>query len=146
MSDLSAIEESILGGTTTRRGDAVFVSGEGCWLTDANGHRYLDLGSAQGVAMLGHCHPNVTEAIARQARTLALCPNYLYNDVRARFAEGVPEVEFSGARRVHWRGRELELITDGDTGRLVEQVRRLAPESCSSESLTLEEVFVATLT
>ena len=69
-----------------------------------------------------------------------------YQRIRARFAEGVPEVEFSGARRVHWRGRELELITDGDTGRLVEQVRRLAPESCSSESLTLEEVFVATLT
>jgi acetylornithine/LysW-gamma-L-lysine aminotransferase len=89
VSSLSAIEESILGGTTARRGDAVFVSGEGCWLTDSDGNRYLDLSSAQGVAMLGHCHPNVTEAIARQAQTLALCPNYLYNDVRARFAEAL---------------------------------------------------------
>ena len=34
--------------------------------------------------MLGHCHPRVSEAVARQARTLMLCPNYLYNDVRAR--------------------------------------------------------------
>ena len=84
-----SIEESILGGTTARRGDAVFVSGEGCWLTDAGGQRYLDLSSAQGVAMLGHCHPNISEAIARQAQTLALCPNYLYNDVRARFAEAL---------------------------------------------------------
>ena len=87
--NLSAIEESILGGTTARRGDAVFVSGEGCWLTDAEGNRFLDLSSAQGVAMLGHCHPNVTAAIARQAHTLALCPNYLYNDVRAQFAEAL---------------------------------------------------------
>jgi [amino-group carrier protein]-gamma-(L-lysyl/L-ornithyl)-L-glutamate aminotransferase len=85
----AAIEELILGGTTTRRGDAVFVRGEGCWLIDSNGRRYLDLSSAQGVAMLGHCHPRVTEAIARQARTLTLCPNYLYNDVRAEFAQAL---------------------------------------------------------
>lgn len=89
MSGFAEIEERILGGTTARRGDAVFVSGEGCWLTDADGHRYLDLSSAQGVAMLGHCHPSISEAIARQAHTLALCPNYLYNDVRARFAEAL---------------------------------------------------------
>ncbi len=89
MSDLAAIEERVLGGTTARRGDIVFVAGDGCWMVDADGHRYLDLSSAQGVAMLGHCHPAVTEAIARQARTLALCPNYLYNDVRARFAEAL---------------------------------------------------------
>lgn len=86
------IEESILGGTTARRGDILFTSGEGCWLTDTDGHRYLDLSSAQGVAMLGHCHPAVSEAIARQAHTLALCPNYLYNDVRARFAKALVDV------------------------------------------------------
>lgn len=82
-------EEAILGGTTARRGETVFVSGQGCWMTDSDGHRYLDLASAQGVAMLGHCHPGVTEAIARQAATLALCPNFLYNDVRGRFAEAL---------------------------------------------------------
>ena len=79
--DYAAIEEQILGGTTARRGNAVFVRGEGCWLFEAAGRRYLDLSSAQGVAMLGHCHPRVSEAIAQQARTLMLCPNYLYNDV-----------------------------------------------------------------
>jgi acetylornithine/LysW-gamma-L-lysine aminotransferase len=92
VSSLHAIEERILGGTTARRGEAVFVRGEGCWLYDAADRRYLDLGSAQGVAMLGHCHPAVTEAIAQQARTLALCPSYLYNDVRARFAQALVEV------------------------------------------------------
>ena len=85
----AAIEERILGGTTARRGDTVFVRGEGCWLIDSDGRRYLDLASAQGVAMLGHCHPRVADAIARQARTLTLCPNYLYNDVRASFAEAL---------------------------------------------------------
>jgi LysW-gamma-L-lysine/LysW-L-ornithine aminotransferase len=88
----AAIEERILGGTTTRRGDAVMVRGEGSWLIDSAGRRYLDLSSAQGVAMLGHCHPRVAEVIARQAQTLILCPSYLYNDVRATFAESLAAV------------------------------------------------------
>lgn len=90
--DLVRVEEHVLGGTTARRGEAVFVRGEGCWLIDLEGRRYLDLGSAQGVAMLGHCHPRVSEAVRHQAETLMLCPNFLYNDVRARFAERLTSV------------------------------------------------------
>ncbi len=90
--DWAAVEERVLGGTTLRRGDAIFVRGEGCWLVDREGRRYLDLSSAQGVAMLGHCHPRVTEAVSRQAGTLMLCPNYLYNDVRAKFADTLTKV------------------------------------------------------
>jgi acetylornithine/LysW-gamma-L-lysine aminotransferase len=86
------VEEKILGGTTARRGDVVIVRGEGCWLYDENGNKYLDLGSAQGVAMLGHCHPGVTAAIQEQAETLVLCPSYLYNDKRAEFAKALVDV------------------------------------------------------
>ena len=42
--------------------------------------------------MLGHCHPRVTAAIAEQAETLTLCPNYLYNDKRAEFAQALVDV------------------------------------------------------
>ena len=90
--DLAAVEEAILGGTTSRRGEAVIARGEGCWLWDTTGRRYLDLTAAQGVAMLGHCHPALTRAIAEQAQTLIACPNFLYNDVRARFAAKLVEV------------------------------------------------------
>jgi acetylornithine/LysW-gamma-L-lysine aminotransferase len=86
------VEERILGGTTARRGDAVITRGEGCWLYDGDGRKYLDLGSAQGVAMLGHCHPGVTAAIQQQAQTLTLCPSYLYNDTRAEFARALVDV------------------------------------------------------
>ena len=41
--DYAAIEEQILGGTTARRGNAVFVRGEGCWLFEAAG---LEFGRA----------------------------------------------------------------------------------------------------
>src|SRR5687768_491488 len=86
------VEERILGGTTARRGDVVITSGDGCGLYDEDGNKYLDLGSAQGVAMLGHCHPGVTAAIQEQAQTLTLCPSYLYNDKRAEFAQALVDV------------------------------------------------------
>ncbi len=60
--NLAEVEERLVGGTTQRRGDAIITRGEGCWLWDSQGKRYLDLGAAQGVAMLGHCHPRLSEA------------------------------------------------------------------------------------
>ncbi|RIK35991.1 MAG: aspartate aminotransferase family protein [Chloroflexi bacterium] len=89
---LAQIEENFLGGTTARRGDIVMTRGAGCWLWDIDGKRYLDLGSAQGVAMLGHCHPALSAALAEQAQRLISCPNFLYNETRARFAAALAEV------------------------------------------------------
>lgn len=92
MQNLAQIEEAILGGTVARRGETVISHGEGCWLWDTDGKRYLDMGSAQGVAMLGHCHPSLSAAIAQQAQQLISCPGFLYNDMRARFAAKLVEV------------------------------------------------------
>ena len=89
---LAQLEETYLGGTTARRNATVIARGEGCWLFDTAGRRYLDMTAAQGVAMLGHCHPALSQAIAAQAQTLIACPNFLYNDVRARFAAKLAEV------------------------------------------------------
>jgi len=50
------------------------------------------MGAAQGVAMLGHCHPRLSAALAHQAQTLIACPNFLYNDTRALFAAKLEEV------------------------------------------------------
>jgi acetylornithine/N-succinyldiaminopimelate aminotransferase len=47
-----------------------FVSGEGSWLVDDAGRRYLDCLSGLAVTSLGHAHPAVTEALATQAATL----------------------------------------------------------------------------
>jgi predicted acetylornithine/succinylornithine family transaminase len=47
-----------------------FVRGEGSWLYDAAGKRYLDFLSGLAVTSLGHAHPAVAEAISEQARTL----------------------------------------------------------------------------
>lgn len=61
-----------------------FVSGEGVWLHDAAGDRYLD--AYNNVASVGHCHPHVVEAIARQAALLNTHTRYLHETV-VDFAE-----------------------------------------------------------
>ncbi|NDZ17279.1 aspartate aminotransferase family protein [Variovorax sp. WS11] len=55
------------------------VRGEGVWLHDADGRRYLD--AYNNVACVGHCHPHVVEAIARQAATLNTHTRYLHEGV-----------------------------------------------------------------
>lgn len=56
-----------------------FVKGEDVWLIDANGRRYLD--AYNNVTSLGHCHPAVVEAIARQAGILATNTRYLQDGI-----------------------------------------------------------------
>lgn len=68
-----------------------------------------------------------------------------YQKIRARFVGSAPETSFAGALHVKRNGRELELIANGGGPAIVEQLRALSPESLTSEALTLEEVFVATL-
>jgi 4-aminobutyrate aminotransferase-like enzyme len=51
------------------------VRGEGVWLWDSDGRRYLDV--YNNVPSVGHCHPAVVEAITRQARTLNVHTRYL---------------------------------------------------------------------
>jgi 4-aminobutyrate aminotransferase-like enzyme len=55
------------------------VRGEGVWLYDADGQRYLDV--YNNVPHVGHCHPRVVEAIARQARTLNIHTRYLHENI-----------------------------------------------------------------
>lgn len=54
------------------------VKGQGVWLEDAQGRRYLDV--YNNVPTVGHCHPHVVEAIARQAATLNIHSRYLHEN------------------------------------------------------------------
>jgi len=47
-----------------------FESGEGCILRDVDGNEYIDFSSGIYVTTLGHCHPKISEAVAKHARTL----------------------------------------------------------------------------
>jgi 4-aminobutyrate aminotransferase-like enzyme/Ser/Thr protein kinase RdoA (MazF antagonist) len=71
----SAALGSALTGLTYRNPVHV-VRGEGVWLFDADGRRYLD--AYNNVPVVGHCHPRVTEAVVRQTRLLNTHSRYLY--------------------------------------------------------------------
>lgn len=68
-----------------------------------------------------------------------------YQKIRARFAQAPPELDLKAALRVRRDGRELELIANGAGPELLERLRQHNPEELSTQALTLEEIFVATL-
>lgn len=65
----------------------VLVRGQGCWVWDQQGKKYLDFISGLGVNSLGHCHPAVVEAVGAQAAQLIHCSNLYYSEPQADLAE-----------------------------------------------------------
>src|SRR4051812_3403630 len=63
------------------------VRGEGCYLYDAADKRYLDFYGGLAVAITGHSHPRVAEAIAAQARKLLFYSSAVLSEVRVEASE-----------------------------------------------------------
>ena len=63
------------------------VKGEGCYLWDADGKRYLDFLAGVAVNNLGHCHPRVVAALQKQAAELIHCSNYYHIPTQIELAE-----------------------------------------------------------
>ncbi len=76
------IEERYGSGAYGKRPTAL-VLGQGVYVWDSDGKRYLDATSGQGVAALGHCHPAVVAAVSAQASRLVSIHESFYNDRRA---------------------------------------------------------------
>jgi predicted acetylornithine/succinylornithine family transaminase len=76
-----------------------FVRGEGSYLWDDNGRRYLDFLSGLAVTSLGHAHPVVADAISRQARTLLHVSN-LYGTEPAQDVAATLDRLIGGGGRV----------------------------------------------
>lgn len=79
---------------TYSRLPVTFVKGEGVWLWDDHGERYLDALAGIAVCGLGHCHPRLTKAICEQARTLIHTSNLYHIDKQERLADRL--IELSG--------------------------------------------------
>ncbi|MFO0901832.1 MAG: aspartate aminotransferase family protein [Pirellulales bacterium] len=72
------------------------VRGEGSWVWDSEGNRYLDLFPGWGCNMLGHCPPAVVQAVQEQVATLIHVPNTWHMDVQGRWAQMLSERSFGG--------------------------------------------------
>ncbi len=80
--------------------DVAIVRGLGARVWDDAGRMYIDCVGGHGVAIVGHCHPRVAEAISAQARTLITCPEIFYNDQRALLEERLVKLAPQGLERV----------------------------------------------
>jgi acetylornithine/N-succinyldiaminopimelate aminotransferase len=86
LTDLQALEERYLM-RTYRRAPVEFVRGEGALLWDAEGNEYLDFLTGISVCSVGHCHPDVVEAVREQAGRLMHASNLFYTEPMVRLAE-----------------------------------------------------------
>lgn len=80
---------------TYARAPMAFVSGEGAWLTDDQGRRFLDMGGGIAVNSLGHAHPRLVAALTEQAGKLWHTSNLYQIPNQTRLAELLVEHTFA---------------------------------------------------
>ena len=68
-----------------------------------------------------------------------------YQKIYARFPGDPGALDLRGMRVLRQRGRELEIVANGDSAALLDRLRTHSPETLTTEALTLEEIFVSTL-
>ena len=78
--------------------DVVLSRGEGVWLWDTEGKRYLDCLSAYSAVNQGHCHPKILHAMTAQAARLTLTSRAFRNDQLALFYEEIAQL--TGSHKV----------------------------------------------
>jgi predicted acetylornithine/succinylornithine family transaminase len=77
---------------TFKKYPVVVVRGKGAYVWDVNDKKYLDFYGGHAVALTGHCHPAVVEAIKEQAERLIFYSNFFYNDVRSELGKMIISV------------------------------------------------------
>ncbi len=70
----------------------VLVKGEGVWVTDVEGNRYLDMLAGFSVLNQGHRHPQIINALMEQAQRLTLTSRSFYNDQTGTFFKKICEL------------------------------------------------------
>jgi acetylornithine/N-succinyldiaminopimelate aminotransferase len=87
---LERYDRALLGVFGTPR--TVLTHGEGCYVWDADGARYLDLLAGIAVNVLGHAHPAVVAAVSAQAARLVHVSNFFTTPAQVELAERLLEV------------------------------------------------------
>ena len=70
----------------------VLTRGEGVYVWDDQGNRYMDMMSAYSAVSHGHCHPELVQALSEQAKKLAIVSRAYYTDRLAHFLQKLCEV------------------------------------------------------
>ena len=70
----------------------VLAHGDGCWLWDEHGRRYLDMMSAYSAVSHGHAHPRIVQALVEQAQRLAVTSRVFHNELLPRLLQRLADV------------------------------------------------------
>jgi acetylornithine/N-succinyldiaminopimelate aminotransferase len=126
--------------STYERSPVLFVSGEGVYIQDEKGTKYLDLLSGIGVNALGYNHPAIVDTIARQSRALIHSSNLYYHEGQAELAlrlierAGLDRAFFSNTGTEAWEGA-LKLA------RAYAGLKRSEGSNIGTKFLALEQSF-----
>ncbi len=94
--------------STYKRIPIEIVKGEGVYLFDKDGKKYLDFISGLGVNALGYAHPKIIEAVNLQVKNFSHLSNYFITEVQTEFAEKL--LEFAGMDKVFLTNSGTEAI------------------------------------
>ena len=119
---------------TYGRFDLDIARGSGCRVWDFDGREFLDFGAGIAVCSLGHAHPEITEAISRQAATLVHTSNLYRTAPQAELAERL--VGITGPGKVFFCNSGAE-ANEG----LIKLARRFGSTTERHEILTFEGSF-----
>ncbi|MGJ5813189.1 aspartate aminotransferase family protein [Paludibaculum fermentans] len=114
----------------------VLKRGRGCWLTDLEGKRYLDLISGIGVNSLGYAHPRILRVMKEQAGQLIHSSNLYYHEYQGPLAKKLCET--SGLQRTFFCNSGTEAI-EGAIKMAHSHGRRIDPAKV--EIVALENSF-----
>jgi acetylornithine/N-succinyldiaminopimelate aminotransferase len=119
---------------TYGRFDLDIARGSGCRVWDFEGREYLDFGAGIAVCSLGHAHPEVTEAVAKQSSTLVHTSNLYRTGPQAELARRL--VELTGSGKVFFCNSGAE-ANEG----LIKLTRKFGNQSGRYEILTFHNSF-----
>jgi acetylornithine/N-succinyldiaminopimelate aminotransferase len=127
---------------------AMIVRGEGCYVWDADGKRYLDFLAGIAVNALGHAHPALVDAVSSQIATVAHVSNYFATPPQLELAERLRRITGAGERgRVFFANSGAEAIEaavklarlnrgDGNRTRILSLVNSFHGRTMGALSLT----------
>jgi len=85
---------------TFAKRNLTLTRGKGAKVWDINGKEYIDCTGSYGVAVVGHCHPKVVEAVQKQIERLIACHASFYNDARSEMLEKLVKLAPEGLEKV----------------------------------------------
>jgi acetylornithine/LysW-gamma-L-lysine aminotransferase len=107
--DIINVENRLMANVFAKR-PLIITRGKGALIWDIKGKEYIDCMGSYGVALLGHSHPKVVEAVCKQAETLISCHASLYNSKRTEFLQKLMSITPRGLNKAFLSNSGAEAV------------------------------------